>query len=902
MKSMFFSLVAVFSLLLVTSCDESSDGPSGATGAGASALEVSGDDLGLLTINSGGKIVSLHFTNNSSSPVEDLQIKDPFYPLGFQGGVFPGTSGNCSAILAPQTSCSVALEIASWSSTGSYSQELKYSFKSGGTVHEKSVDVKAQFEDGKRLLTGDVTFVGMVNVGSSKIEQLSLHNPSSFNNFINVSLKLKSGSGFTLKNPGNCDTIRPLDTCKVDIEFAPTASASLDETLTIAYQVLGKKLSESVQIKATANDIEHISSNGTHNFGAKVTDFNQPGTIKLTLRRDAASFSDVSDITLGSLMGTGLSVDSTTCSNPGMILNGTNDCDIVFKTTIPLKTTTAINQNIEIKYKVGAVSKQTTLTLNGSLLIVPLRLHATSAHNFGTKAVAHAGSTLITIVVDNHSTSSIPIARNFKLTGKKGGALALPLATGPGQTTCTGATNLARGNTCQFVVRATPAVSINNFSKNLTIKYKVGTEDISLPVTVQGNFNVLPPGFVGSPGIDIIGFAGHQNFGPVNVVAGNSFDVSLTLTNTSVADTASTFQIERYDPAGTTIMPWPGYFIQYSNTKSTCLTGGPIAAGANCTIVLEITPAAGFATNLGAGRKFKVSYTDAGGNAHNQDVDVTGTWNFVPAPVTPPPAPWAENINIPLIIDSTTAAHEYYSYVKRPVKPSTGLTAALLNLFPQSAWNLIPTGTVTNVNHMVFTFETTPQNQLVKLKDIVPDRIVDTATGKRYVLMYHGSTSDFITGIFDLGSSAIRFNAANITAFGQGFYLASNPNESKNYACDRRNGGGGGGAKPPHIQPILLIIGVQEEDAIKGRRSHTDLGTNQGDPTDPNIYFRRTTTSHNQFVFYSNAKPYLRIFKIIKLAKNHGMANGYDDGDGTPDPTPAGMIDPNMNPAYRCTW
>jgi hypothetical protein len=886
--------------LLIPGCTNNGGGNNG---GGESALEVYGEDFGTLIINTAGKIVYLELKNNSSSPIDNLNVQNPSYPLAFDGGTFPGKSGNCSTTLASGSSCTVAFKIASWSSVGTFSQVVKLSFRTGNDTFQKDVDVRAEFRDLAKLLVSNIPF-GLVNVGSSKTEKLRLHNPSSYETFKELSVKLGVGSKFVINDPTNCaqKPLPPLSTCELDVVYAPTWAAALSETVKISYKSMGKHLVETIRFDATGVDTDYISDNGSHNFGVITTQYNNPGTITLTLSRASTNLIDIKNISIGnSLTNTGLLLDpASTCTNAGMTLTGINNCTFVFKTAAPIKTDTSINQNIDINYQVGTANKKYSFTLNGLLQLDLLKLHTTSGHNFGIALVPNGGKTRITIKVQNPAASSIPAAHAFILTTKKGSiglgskkGGGIPLALVPALTTCTAAP-LTPGNDCVFVVEASPKAAFNNFTKKLIIKYKVGTEELTLPVTVQGNFNVVAPG-AGSPGIDIINSNGNNNFGPTNVVSGSAFDVTLTITNTSVADFAHNFVLDPYDNAGIAIKPWLNYFIQFSNTKSTCMTGNPIAAGGNCTVVLEITPDPTKATNLGMGRKFRLSYNDGGNNAHTQDINVTGSWNIVAAPIFPPPIAWPENTNPPLTVNSLAPADEFYSYIKRPAKPNTGLTAALLALFPQWAWNNIPGLTVTGANHMVWTFQTTPPNQLVKLKDIVPDRIVDPLTGKRYILLYHGSTSEVLVHSFATGSNSIGFDKAVITAFGMGFYMSSNANESKNYACDRRNG------KAANIQPILLIIGVQEDDAIQGQRSMVDLGDALGNPNDPNIYFRRTFTGDNQFVFYSNVKPYLRIFKVIRLGKLHGMANGMVDGDGIAD-TVQPALDPTTSNAYKCIW
>lgn len=898
-------------LILLSQGCPSSDGNGN---NGESALEITGHNLGTLIINHAGAIVYVEIENKSSSPVHDLYVFEPSYPLSFAGGSFPGKGGTCADSIDAHHSCRIALQVASWAIEGAFSQELRYRFSVMGNHYQKAVDLQAEFKDLVTLITQNLDF-GKVAVGSRKTLQLRLKNPSSFATFRNLSLQLGQGTQFSINNPSHCTTIPPLSSCDLDIEFAPTSGAMLSETAQISYEALGAKLSETISIDANVD--AYLSTNGTNSFGALITEYNKPGTITLTLQRDPSNTLDVKNIVLATdLTGTPLQLDraASTCLNPGMTLTAANNCTLVFTTRAIIKATTAINQNIDLTFQVGLTNKQFTLTLNGSLRIDPLNLHAGSNHNFGTAYVVQGGTMQAWIRVENPLSSSIPQAISFSLTNKKGSNIlnskkggGLPITLAAAQTTCTAATTLTRGQDCVFVLEMQPAVNINNFSKDLVVNYKVGPDNLTIPVPINGNLHVVNLG-TGSPGSNIIQVTGHANFGPMNASQGSSFDVPVTVTNTSVSDIVLNFVIDPYDPLSLSIRSWFKYFMQISPVKSTCMTGGPLAAGATCTLVFEITPDPTKQTNLGGGRRFRVSYVDGGNHKHSTDITLSGTWNFVAQGAS---AAWPENTLPPKaqdIISSVNLADPWYGYQKRPVKnvvltpqqqtafPQTyGLPQML---FPQWAWNNIPAMTFHHDNHMVWTFRSIPDDSIVKLKDIVPDRIIDPVTNKSYVMLYHGSTSDVLAHSFTNGSSSIAFDKAVNTAYGQGFYMASNANESKEYACSRQAG------KPSHIHSILLIIGVQEDDAIKGARDPINAaGDAHGNPRNPTIFFQRTSTSNNQFLFYSNIKPYLRIFKIIKLGSGHRKSVGLDDGDGTPlGPLPAWKTDPATNLNYTCNY
>ena len=150
--------------------------------------------------------------------------------------------------------------------------------------------------------------------------------------------------------------------------------------------------------------------------------------------------------------------------------------------------------------------------------------------------------------------------------------------------------------------------------------------------------------------------------------------------------------------------------------------------------------------------------------------------------------------------------------------------------------------------------------------------------------MYHGTTSDLVP-VFKEGAKAVKFNAAERTALGMGFYLAANMNEAKDYACTRLKMRL---ANNPTIKALLLVIGVLEDDKIQGKfvdpssKGPRNSDDKTGAPLDSSNYFVRNSNLYNQFVFFNNSAPYLKIFDIVELPKGFGKAFNLQDKDGLP--------------------
>jgi hypothetical protein len=145
---------------------------------------------------------------------------------------------------------------------------------------------------------------------------------------------------------------------------------------------------------------------------------------------------------------------------------------------------------------------------------------------------------------------------------------------------------------------------------------------------------------------------------------------------------------------------------------------------------------------------------------------------------------------------------------------------------------------------------------LFKLKDIVVERIIDS-DGTKYVKLYHGTISKF-QNIFADGAINIAYDKAKAIALGQGFYLTASFNEAKRYACDAE-------PKNNNSQAIILVVGIAENDIIQGVWHRKDISDDIGDPLKNDSYFARNPILANQFAFFSNIKPYLKLFEIIVL-------------------------------------
>jgi hypothetical protein len=198
--------------------------------------------------------------------------------------------------------------------------------------------------------------------------------------------------------------------------------------------------------------------------------------------------------------------------------------------------------------------------------------------------------------------------------------------------------------------------------------------------------------------------------------------------------------------------------------------------------------------------------------------------------------------------------------------------------------------TQANTTHVPWTLKAEPAGPkgLFKLSDVVVDSYTDPNTKKRYVVMYHGTTSELLN-VFK--ASDIRFDLGK-GALGTGFYLTADINEAMYYACERLKERR---LTDKTINGMVLVFGVEVNDLLKGKYlPNIPLSSDQtGDPLDPQIHFKRNGKLYNQFAFFSNAKKYIRLLRAIVYQDGFSKSNQINDFDGLP-PKPQLYSSPNF--------
>lgn len=858
-----------------------------------SQVEIAGENLGTL-LSGASHIVYLLITNNSQHVLENLNVHSLFGDnLQFNGGIYPGRTGDCTQTLATGLTCSVALEITPTQSA--ISAYATVSYLANNRHQSKSLFLNGVTRDAGSISVQNLIFP-QTAIGTTNKEPLTLRNLSLTDTAQNITITQAVGSQFTITNPTACTSIPALGSCYLDVEFSPTyVLAQFFENITISYDIAG--VSKLETLSALASSIDHTNltiTAPTIPLGRVI--FNKRAAIEIKVKKTLGSLGTAADFNLANIPA-GFKLDTdpskSTCLDlkyaPGkQHMQGyrNNTCVIILKTDKIIANKT-LATNVDVTYQAGSIAKSITVPLNGSINLTPLQV---SGNTFGALTIATGFSQQVTLTVSSPNNSSMINAKNFRVIGLNTGVTQVN-----SQSTClTPGTTLAPNSSCKLVfdIKA-PATSNPTYNHNLAISYESQGQTHLLNTTLMGNITVKQPSLSTHMSVT------HDPF-PASTKLGSSFSIKATVANKSYglqASSANNLSIDKIAAIGAAATSWwiASDELQKDITNTTC-TAGNLSSGSTCVFAFTITPKN---STSNFERFFRIKFTDSLGNTDSLDFAVKG--NIVVSAKTVSilkSAVDTNNTNAPTIVSTTTAAHPNYLYNKREV------VQAPINLTNYPAWAWTRTASQ-RLNHIPWTFKLgTAKGTPEKLVDIVPDRIVDPVTGTRYVRLWHGTTSDNLT-IFSVGSANIRFDVATITALGQGFYLAASANESKNYACtrykDRKK------VAPhktnPNFKALLLEIGIQEDDDIIGitaTSAISDIITGLPLSGYEDLFFNRNSTMTNQFVFINQPQLHqrMRIFNIYELGTNFGMAPGYDDHDGKP----VGDTTPDTDLRYKCTY
>ncbi len=508
-------------------------------------------------------------TNIGGFPISSLVGSNLTSPFSFTGGSFPGTGGDCAATLAVAASCNVEISFDPVT-ISTFTNTANFDYNDGVNAQLEARDISGE---GVAPASLSITETDPYDYGLQASGSVTLHTFTVTNN---GSVPATAVSETTLATPfnyegggypgttGTCGSILNAGaSCDLVIEFAPVSNATFNSSIQMDYNdgVNIQAATRLVTGRAANPAFLTITDSPSYVFPSVATGGNttQLFTITNTGGVVATGLSDsglVAPFTFlgGTYPGTGGTCNTTLASGAA--------CDIILEFA---PTTTGVqNDQLDIAYNDGAGPQTLTELVSGTGL-APALINITEADPYDYTIQPLASETLHTFTLTNVGAADA--------TAVAGTGLAAPFLYTGGSYPGTGGTCgaiIAGGTNCEVVVSFLPT-SIGVFNDTIEINYFDGAmaQTSTRDVTGEGV----------SPAILTIDNGPIYNFG--NVANGGSKSHTFTVTNSGSWPASAIVEAGLGAPYGYLGGSYPGI-------GGNC--GLPIAAGNNCTIVVEFAP------------------------------------------------------------------------------------------------------------------------------------------------------------------------------------------------------------------------------------------------------------------------------------------------------------------------
>ncbi|RME18397.1 MAG: DUF2341 domain-containing protein [Bdellovibrio sp.] len=492
----------------------------------------------------------------------------------YVGGSFPG-GGSCvsGGSLAAGASCTFNVEF-SPTVSGGLSDSIQVNYDDGAASQSATATVQGTGQTPASLtitVISDPFNFGVVATGDSKTSTYLVTNNGGVDAtgisggvFTNAEFSFPTGYPGT---GGTCGaTLAPANTCTIVVQFAPTASGVLNDTITINYNdgVNPQSATAAIQGEGQTRALLSITPD-PYDFGTQAVGSSTTQTFTV---------SNSGQITATSLADTGLgTVDfrypggfpgGGTC---GATLAGGSSCTVIVE-YIP-QATGAHSDTISIQYNDGVGTVSSTATVQGTGTTpasIGLNPAEANPYNYGTAATGATVSKTFTIentggVAATGLTISVLTGTDFRLNGTTCGATLNPAAS------------------CTITVDYVPTTT-GAHSDTLRVSYNNGASNV--------NFDEGLSGTGANPAqLDITANPDPFNFGIVAV--GQTLSQTFTVTNNGGVDATGISGAAFINATFTfTGGSFPG-------TGGTC--GATLTPAATCTVQVSFSPVASGVVN-----------------------------------------------------------------------------------------------------------------------------------------------------------------------------------------------------------------------------------------------------------------------------------------------------------------
>jgi len=533
--------------------------------------------------NFGAKVINTStdktfFINNSGGGAATAMSGSALVaPFMFKGGSYPGTGGDCGAVLSAAATCSIVVTYIP-TTIATHNSIIQVNYNNGISSQTAQVNISGTgaavptailvISDGttynygsKTINTSTDKIFTISNVGTAQATAISGIGPV-------APFKFKGGS--YPGTGGNCGTtLAASGSCSIVVVYTPTTVAVHSGTITLNYH--NGVLAQTVQRNITGTGLAvqvatlTISDGATYNYGSKTVNTSTDKIFTIS-NSGAGSASAMSGSGLvapfkfkgGSYPGTG--------GNCGATLASSGSCTFVV-TYNP--TTVAVHSGtITINYNNGVTAQTVQRNITGTGLAVPaatLVISDGATYNYGSKTLNTSTDKIFTIsnsgAVSASAISSSGLVAPFTF---KGGSY-------PGTGGSCLATLVGSG-TCTIVVTYTPT-TVAVHGGTITINYNNG-------VSVQtSQRSVTGTGVAAPNAILTISDGATYNYGSRTI--NTSTDKVFTITNSGAASATVI-------SGSGLVAPFTFKGGSYPGTGGTC--GATLVASGTCKIVVTYTP------------------------------------------------------------------------------------------------------------------------------------------------------------------------------------------------------------------------------------------------------------------------------------------------------------------------
>jgi len=547
-------------------------------------------------------------TNTGGYAADTLSEVGLVAPFQFVGGSYPGAGGTCSPTLAPAASCDLVVEYAP-TATGLAVNTLNISYFNGATTVNVDRDLQGTGAT-PALLTlseSDPYDFSSVTEGSTTSHTFIVTNTGS------VPALTVGGSGLTAPfsflggsypgTGGTCGgTINNAASCDIVVEFAPTTSGPMSDSIEITYNdgVIGQTSVRDVTGTGITPALLTLSESDPYDYGliAAGGTMTHLFTITNSGQSTAAAINEIGltapfGFPGGAYPGTGGSCGATIAAGA--------TCDIVveFAPTV----VDVYSSTINFAYDDGTNPRNTTRDIQGTAgAPALLAISETDPYDYLDRAIG-SSTTHIFVVTNTGAVDATGISDSA--------ALALPfLYTGniyPGSGGDCGLT-LASGASCNIEVAFQPT-GVGTFPDTIVLDYNNGVTFVSSSRDVQGTGN--PPALLTLSETDPYDYG--------NVTQGSSSVHTFELSNSGGVAATAIAEVGLTAPFQFVGGTFPG-------TGGTC--SSTLTVSSTCDLVIEFAPTGtGFSSTT-----IDISY-DSGAGALNATRDIQGT-GIAPAVLT----------------------------------------------------------------------------------------------------------------------------------------------------------------------------------------------------------------------------------------------------------------------------